>query len=130
MTILDTTVMVALLNGKPDTIDMINKLQEKNSQFAITIITAYELVKGAYLSAHRKENLSNVKEAISNLQILDLSLEACIEAAEIYSELKTAGRLIGEFDILIAAIAKTNGETILTSDQHFKPIKGLQLIEC
>ena len=129
MTILDTTVMVALLNGKPDTVKKINELQEKNDQIAITIITAYELLKGAYLSSRRKENLLNVTEAISNLQILDLSPEACIEAAEIYSELKTAGQLIGEFDILIAAIAKTNDEAILTHDQHFKSIKGLKLMK-
>ena len=93
-------------------------------------MTAYELLKGAYLSVRRKENLLNVKETISNLQILDLSPEACIEAAEIYSELKTAGRLTSEFDILMAAIAKANGQAILTNDRHFKSIKGLQLIEC
>ena len=122
--------MVALLNGKPDTVNMIDELQEKKHEFAITIINAYELLKGASLSVRRKENLLNVKETISNLQILDLSPEACIEAAEIYSELKTAGRLIGEFDILMAAIAKTNGQAILTNDRHFKSIKGLRLIEC
>ena len=34
---------------------------------------------------------------------------------------------MGEFDVLIAAIAKTNGEGILTRDKHFKLIKGLQI---
>jgi len=59
---------------------------------------------------------------------MELSPEACAEAARIYCELKDSGNLIGEFDILIAAIAKTNHEPLLTYDQHFKAIDGLHLI--
>ena len=129
MTIIDTNVMVALLKGTPDTVEKINELINKNDRIAITIITAYELLKGAYLSSRRQENLLDVTETISNIQVLDLSPQSCAEAAEIYCELKKTGRLISEFDILIAAIAKTNGEAILTRDQHFKSITGLNLIK-
>ena len=55
MTILDTVVMVALLNGKLDTVNMINELQEKKHQFAMTIITAYELLKGLILLSDEKK---------------------------------------------------------------------------
>jgi tRNA(fMet)-specific endonuclease VapC len=121
--------MVALLKGKPDAVEKINTLLENNERISITVITAYELLKGAYLSSRRQENTLNVKEAISNLQILDLTPQACTEAAEIYSKLKNAGKIIGEFDVLIAAIAKTNDEVILTYDKHFKAITGLRLIK-
>jgi tRNA(fMet)-specific endonuclease VapC len=121
--------MVALLKGKPDTVEKINALLEKNDRISITVITAYELLKGDYLSSRRQENTLDVKEAIFNLQILDLSPQACAEAAEIYSELKNAGTIIGEFDVLIAAIAKTNDEAILTYDKHFKAINELRLIK-
>ena len=57
--------------------------------------------------------------------IMDLSPEACEEAAEIYRELKEDGCLIGEFDIIIAAIARANHEALLTHDKHFKCVKGL-----
>jgi tRNA(fMet)-specific endonuclease VapC len=127
LTILDTTVIVALLKGKTETLAQINKLLEKEDTLGITTITAYELLKGAALSAKQKENTQAVKEVISNLQIFDLSPQACEEAAEIYSELENAGKIISEFDILIAAIAKTNNEAILTYDKHFKTIKGLHL---
>jgi tRNA(fMet)-specific endonuclease VapC len=127
LTILDTTVIVALLKGKTETIAQIKKLLEKEDTLGITTITAYELLKGAALSAKQKENTQAVKEVISNLQIFDLSPQACEEAAEIYSELENAGKIISEFDILIAAIAKTNNEAILTYDKHFRTIKGLHL---
>ena len=127
MTILDTTVIVALLKGKTETLAQINKLLEKEDTLGITTITTYELLKGAALSAKQKENTQAVKEVMSNLQIFDLSPQACEEAAEIYSELENAGKIISEFNILIAAIAKTNNEAILTYDKHFKTIKGLHL---
>jgi tRNA(fMet)-specific endonuclease VapC len=75
----------------------------------------------------RQENLSAVTKALANLVIIDLSLEACAEASEIYLELKEEGCLIGEFDILIAAIARSNHETLLTRDKHFKGVKGLEI---
>ena len=121
--------MVALLKGSSDAVEKIRELVDKNDRVATTIITAYELLKGAYLSSQRQENLMDVRQAISNIQVLDLSPDACEEASNIYCELHKSGKLISEFDILIAAIAKTNGEAILTRDKHFRSIKGLELIK-
>ena len=63
------------------------------------------------------------------MQVLDLTPEACEEASNIFSELKKSGKMISEFDILIAAISKMDNQAILTRDQHFKLIKGLQLVK-
>lgn len=120
--------MVALLKGSPEIVEKVRGLAEE-SQVATTIITAYELIKGAYLSSERQDNLIDVKEALSNIRVLELSVEACQEASNIFYKLKKNGTIIGEFDILIAAIAKTNKEAILTYDKHFKSIEGLEVIE-
>jgi tRNA(fMet)-specific endonuclease VapC len=127
LTIIDTSAMVSFLNGTPDAVKKIEELINQGDRIAFTTITVYELLKGAQLSSRQKENLLKVTEAISSVQILDLSNDACLEAARIYCTLKEEGKLIGEFDILIAAIAKTNGEAILTRDQHFKSVPGLIL---
>jgi tRNA(fMet)-specific endonuclease VapC len=119
--------MVSFLNGTPEAVKKIEELTNQGDIIAITTITIYELLKGAQLSSRQKENLLEVTEAISTVQILDLSNDACLEAARIYCTLEEEGKLIGEFDILIAAIAKTNGQAILTRDQHFKSVPGLIL---
>ena len=129
MTIIDTNVMIPFLYGSPEEVNKVREVSNVNDQVVITIITAYELLKGARLSSKPEDNLKHVKEAISNMQVLDLSPEACEEASSIFCELKKSGKMISEFDILIAAIAKTNGESILTRDQHFKSIKGIDLIQ-
>jgi tRNA(fMet)-specific endonuclease VapC len=127
MTVLDTSVVVSLLKGTPDATKNLKALQETNQRIALTVITAYELLKGANLSCRRQDNLSDVKTILSSVELLDLTTDATIEAAQIYAELKRTGQLIGEFDILIAAIVKTNGEEILTRDRHFEAIPNLKL---
>jgi tRNA(fMet)-specific endonuclease VapC len=121
--------MIPFLNGSPEFVKKMCETANGNGQLAITIITAYEMLKGAYRSSNISGNLKEVKETISNMQVLDLTPEACEEASNIFSELKKSGKMISEFDILIAAIAKINDQAILTRDQHFKLIKGLQLVE-
>jgi predicted nucleic acid-binding protein len=119
---------IPFLKGTPEAVNRVREISDKD-QVVITEITAYELFKSARLSSKPEENTENVKKAISNMQVLDFSQEASKEASNIFCELKESGKMISEFDILIAAIAKTNGEAILTRDLHFKFINGIDLIQ-
>ena len=87
MTILDTDIIVALLKGTPGAIQKITSIEEKGETIT-TIVTVYELLKGAYLSHLYEENLAKITDTIANMQILDLTFNACEEAAKIYKELK------------------------------------------
>jgi tRNA(fMet)-specific endonuclease VapC len=120
MTILDTDIIVALLKGTPHAIQKITSIEEKGETISTTIVTVYELLKGAYLSRRCDENLADVSDVISSMQILDLTFNACQEAAKIYKELKNKGTMVGEFDILIAAITRANQEELVTGDEHFE----------
>jgi tRNA(fMet)-specific endonuclease VapC len=119
--------MIPFLKGAPEIVNKVNEVSKDD--ILITVITAYELLKGARLSSKPQENIENAKKAISSMQVLDFSSEASEEASLMFCELKKSGKMISELDILIAAIAKANGEAILTRDQHFKSIKGINLIE-
>ena len=126
--ILDTDILIALLRGETDANEAMQGLEEKGDRVATTIITAYELLKGAYLSSKPRDNLAEVQKLLSNIEVLDLTLQACEEASKIYRDLRKAGGLTGEFDVLIAAIARTYDETIMTRDEHFKLIRGARLV--
>ena len=104
-------------------------IQEKGDKAATTIISAFELLKGAYLSSRPNDNLAEVQELLSNIHILDLTQKACEEASVIYRDLRKTGSLIGEFDVLIAAIVRTYDETIMTRDEHFTFIRGTKVTE-
>jgi tRNA(fMet)-specific endonuclease VapC len=126
--ILDTDILVALLKGKQDANRAVGDLQEKSEEVATTIISAYELLKGAYLSAKPKENLAQVQELLKNIEVYDLTLQACQEASVIYCDIRRDGCLTGEFDVLIAAIAVSCSEAIMTRDQHFNSYKALKIV--
>jgi predicted nucleic acid-binding protein len=104
LVILDTNILVSLLKGSPEATEKISSLEESGDNLCTTIITAYELLKGASISSKPEENLAKVRDSLSNLRVLELSLAACEESSKIYKQLRDRGRLIGEFDVLIAAI--------------------------
>jgi tRNA(fMet)-specific endonuclease VapC len=129
MAILDTNILVSLLKGDSDAKSKINSLRSSGTDILTTTITAYELLKGAAISSRSTENLERVWDLLSTIDALELSHEACEEASKIYSELRAKGTMIGEFDILIAAIAKSTSDdqSLVTRDEHFKKIKGLKM---
>ena len=66
---------------------------------------------------------------LSSLQILGFSRGGGEEASSIYKELRERGKMIGEFAILIAAIVKLYNEKLVTRDEDFKALRGLELIK-
>jgi len=126
--ILDTDTLIALLNGEPDADKAIRSLEEKDEQVATTIISAYEIIRGAYVSSSPERNIAEVNELLLNIEILDLTLKACEEASKIYKDLRKKGRLIGEYDVLIAGIAQAHSMTIMTRDAHFKLVPTINTI--
>ncbi len=127
--ILDTDILVALLRGETDANETMKGLEEKNEPISTTIISAYELLRGAYISSKSERNLAEVQQLLSNIEVLDLTLQACEEASKIYRDLRKKGCLVGEFDVLIAAIARTHAETVITRDEHFTLIRGTNVAE-
>ncbi len=125
--ILDTDLLIALLKGEQDANKAMKRLDENGERVATTILTAYELLRGASISSKPEKNLAEVHELLSNIEVLDLTLQACKEASKIYRDLRKTGCLIGEFDTLIAGIAKTHAETLMTRDEHFTPIQGINV---
>ena len=127
--ILDTDALIALLNGEPAANETIRRLEEKGDQVATTIISAYELLRGAYISSEPERNLAEARELLSNIEILDLTLQAAEEASNIYRDLRKKGCLIGDNDVLVAGIAKAHADAVITRDAHFRLIRAITAVE-
>jgi tRNA(fMet)-specific endonuclease VapC len=125
---LDTDILIALLRGDERAKSAIAELEEKGETINTTVITAYELLKGAAAST-REKSRSDVMGLLSQIGVLALTVEACSEAAQILQTLRKSGETIGEFDVLIAATAISNREDLLTRDGHFGRIGPLDVRE-
>ncbi|MEM2511256.1 MAG: PIN domain-containing protein, partial [Candidatus Methanomethylicia archaeon] len=77
MVCLDTDVIVALLRGDSRAVEIVEELQRIGEYPKATIITAYELFKGAAASAKPAENIRIVEELLQSLELLGMDVETC-----------------------------------------------------
>ena len=127
MVCLDTNLLVALLRGDEPAAKAVEDFEGAAKPLRTTAISEYELFKGAHLSSRREENLQRLRRLFDRTEVLRLTDEACGEAARIYARLESRGKMINEFDVLIAGIVIASEETLVSRDEHFAVIEGLRL---
>ncbi len=132
MACLDTTFLVDWLRGSERArakYDSLLRVDGKEAeQPSASIVTAYELEKGAKLSKNATKDLKLVRDLLSELRILDFDQKCVNLSSDIYSDLSKKGKLVGEFDILIAAICIAAHQSLVTNDEDFEKITNLAKI--
>ena len=68
-----------------------------------------------------------MKGLLESLDVLEMDDESSIEAAEIYAELIKRGREVPPLDAMNAGIARRKGERLITRDEHFRWVEGLNV---
>ncbi|MBC5795515.1 MAG: type II toxin-antitoxin system VapC family toxin [Sphaerospermopsis kisseleviana] len=125
MYLLDTNICIALLKNNRQAV---NKFNRYFSQCYLSTIIIAELYKGVYCSQQLVNNLENLAEFIAMFPIEAFDLDAAIEFGKIQSELRKIGKPTGELDALIAAVARSRGDILVTNNiKDFINIKNLQL---
>ena len=111
MTLLDTSVIIAFLRGDEKIVALIKEASLKNN-LKTTTITEYELLK------YKDEIGKNAAEKfLSHTTIIPFDRAAAQKAAVLFQELQDAGQMINENDLLIAGVALTQNEVLLTRDK-------------
>jgi len=115
---LDTNILIDLIRGDKVTSEKLNKL---NETVFINPITQCELFKGVYLSSKTDEQLNIVEELTQSFEILEFNFDICKEFGKEYAKLSKLGKMIPEFDLIIACFAKVNNLVLVTRDKkHFE----------
>jgi tRNA(fMet)-specific endonuclease VapC len=123
---IDTSFLIALLRRDPNAEAKLESFVQDGVTISTTPICACELFAGAYKAKKRDLEIKRVKEFLSRMELLAFSTQACERFGRIRSELESTGTPIGDFDIMIAAIAITHNQPVLTGDvEHFQKISGL-----
>jgi len=126
MVCFDTDFMVALLRGKAEAVKKAEEIENRKERKTTTPISAFELFMGANLSTHQSENVKLVSDFLRTLEILSFDLASAEKAGEIEAELRKSGKPIGIRDTMIAGIALTHGQRIITKNvKHFRQVSGL-----
>jgi len=123
--LLDTNIVIALFRNE---IDVRNRIAASPEVFIPAIVIG-ELYFGAMHSAHSQQNITRLREFVTTVSALPCDASTGEHFGRIKNELKGKGRPIPENDIWIAAVARQHDLTIVTRDQHFNEIDGVQLEE-
>ncbi|MDW8033801.1 MAG: type II toxin-antitoxin system VapC family toxin [Nitrososphaerota archaeon] len=126
MVCLDTSFIIALIRRDPRAEKKLEEYVDRGLRLSTTPITACELFKGAYRSKKKDVEVVKVREILSRLDILDFSIDACEKYGKLVNDLERAGTPISDLDAIIASLALTHNESLVTSDrENFERISGL-----
>ena len=128
MTLLDTTFLIDLMRGKQEAVEKLKQMESEMTPIFVSTPTIFELWTGIMATKKPDKEKQKVIEVISSVNNLELDLESAKTAGEINGILIKKGEMIDPEDCMIAGIAQTNNESILTRNTiHLGRIKGIKI---
>ena len=124
---LDSNIVIENFSGNKQIESRLREIA--NHDVFITPVTLCELYKGAFLSNDLEKKVIMINNFLKAVNLLDFDTYSCELYGKIYSDLKKAGRLTQDFDLMIAAICKANNKILITRNKkHFENITELKLL--
>lgn len=123
--ILDTTGLSAIADGNP----ALEPLLRKANEVAIPVIVLGEYRYGIKQSRNRTRYEQWLEKMIVACRVLEVDKTTAVQYAEVRDQLKRQGRPIPGNDLWIAALTKQYALPLLSRDQHFDHVAGLERIE-
>lgn len=128
--ILDADVII---RGEKGTFDLKTWLvSQPNELFEVAAITVAELWHGVEraTSPHKARRQQYLQTVLAPLPIIPYTEQAAREHARIWAELEAVGKMIGPYDVIVAATALARGNDVATfNKRHFEVVPGLKVIE-
>jgi tRNA(fMet)-specific endonuclease VapC len=125
--LLDTNVCIRILNGTSKT--LVERMRRENpSSIKMSSVVRAELFFGARKSSRVDRNLELLARFFAPFESIGFDDMAAEHYGTIRAELERVGRPIGPNDLLIAATARANDLTLVTSNtKEFRRIVALRV---
>ena len=125
--LLDTDVLSMILRGNPVATRHAREYLVAHDRFTFSVVTRYEILRG--LKARQATTQQTSFEDFCTVNnVLALTDEVVVRAADVYADLYRRGELIGDADILIAATALVEGCNLATNNErHFTRVADLRI---
>jgi tRNA(fMet)-specific endonuclease VapC len=124
--LVDTDWVIDHFNGVGAVTRRLQALQAQG--LALSIISVAELWEGVHFSKDPARSEAMLTQFLSGVVILGIDEEICQRFGQLRGSLRSAGKLLGDFDLLVAASALRHDLTLLTNNRrHFERIDGLRI---
>ena len=128
--ILDADVIIS---GEKNIFDLRGWLESRaEDRFEVAAITIAELWHGVERASgtHRISRQKYLEALVAVLPIIAYTEETAYLHARIWSDLEASGKVIGAYDLIVAATALQRGSVVATFNRrHFSQVKDLKIIE-
>jgi tRNA(fMet)-specific endonuclease VapC len=121
--LLDTNIVIALWAND----EAVTHQLAAASEIFIPIIVLGELYYGARKSVWSAKNIARIDEFAAQNSVVLCDVTTAQQYGEVKNALRAKGRPIPENDLWIAALSLQYGLTLVTRDDHFNTIAGLQI---
>lgn len=124
--LLDTDWIIEYLNGQQAVVERLERVGPEG--LAISIISLAELYEGVHYSKDPARSEAALDDFVSGLEVVNLDVQICRLFGELRGRLRKSGRLVGDFDTMIAATCLCRDLTLFTNNRrHFEVFEGLKL---
>lgn len=124
--LLDTDWVIHYLHGRHDIVERVHALSEQG--LALSTISLAELYEGVYFSSNPPGNESALQDFLRGVTVLGIDEDTCRIFGQQRGRLRSMGKAVGDFDLLIGATGLRYGLTVLTNNRrHFELIEGLTI---
>jgi tRNA(fMet)-specific endonuclease VapC len=128
--ILDADVII---HGEKGTFDLQRWFASRpDEQFEVAAITVAELWHGVERAAgtHKSKRQYYLQTVLAPLPVIPYTEQTAHEHARLWAELEASGKMIGFYDLIVAATALERGSEVATFNlRHFTQVKGLPVIK-
>ncbi len=113
---LDTSFLVDILRGRENALKLHEELKGQEVTGSVCV---YELAKFSG---------ADVSQLFKDKSVMPFTEHDAAQAGAIYRELSGVGKSIGEIDTQIAGMVRNRNLTLVTRDEHFKEVSGIDTL--
>jgi predicted nucleic acid-binding protein len=124
--LLDTNHLSAYLDRHSVLQPRVDAALRSGDRSGISLPVHCEYRAGIRLSRRYRQNLARLQAALGIFRLWPTDEDTAAEFAEIFRELRSAGRMMSQFDLLIAAVGRQHNLIVLTADKDFQPVSRLR----
>lgn len=125
MYLLDSDYIIYFLKGRKEAVELVSKLP-KNKIFT-SIICVGEVLEGLYY-AKNKKFIKLFERFLKTIKIIDVNRAVIDKFAKLRGKLRQKGRLLDNFDLLIASTCLEYNLTLVSGNKsHFSRIPKLKI---
>jgi tRNA(fMet)-specific endonuclease VapC len=122
-----------IIRGERGTLDLAAWMtRHEDEGFEVAAITVAELWHGVERASgkHRARRERYIRSILEELPMIPYTETTALQHAQIWALLESSGRMIGDYDLIVAATAIERGSTVATfNKRHFERVEGLKVIE-